>query len=256
MEIPYTQKPDESDSVPRMAGTSEVAKKLKALREEARISVREASRAAELSAGGYQHYEDRFKDQFLPVALINKLVPLFEQRGVESHRLRALAGLELSEPEPPKSNVTAITEAPDVTAWPRDLPVYGTAIGGQEDDADFEFNQGNIIDHVRRPPRLAGVRDAFAIILIGDSMAPQFMPGAPMLIHPTYPPKNGDVVLVELRPAIEGGGHPGLVKRLVTRSDAKVRLAQHNPPRDDIHIPTKRILRVYRVIPYEEILQF
>jgi transcriptional regulator with XRE-family HTH domain len=100
-------------------------------------------------------------------------------------------------------------------AWQRDLPVYGTAVGGQEKNGDFDFNTGDIIDYILRPPRLHGARSAFAVYLIGTSMEPRFREGAPVLVHPGLPAKPGDDVLVELRPSIDGAPHPALVKRLV-----------------------------------------
>jgi len=157
----------------------------------------------------------------------------------------------------PERRIKAARRAPAaVDAWPRDLPVYGTALGGREKDGDFQFNTGDIIDHVRRPPRLAGIKTAFAVYLVGASMEPRFRAGAPVLVHPGVQPRPGDDVLVELKPLTEGGPHPGLVKRLVSRSETRLRLQQFNPPDDNIIVPMKRVLRVYRVIPYEELLGF
>jgi phage repressor protein C with HTH and peptisase S24 domain len=147
-------------------------------------------------------------------------------------------------------------EAPAVGTWRRDLPVYGTAIGGQEKNGGFDFNTGDIVDYIRRPPRLHGVKTAFAVYLIGTSMEPRFREGAPVLVHPGLQAKPGDDVLVEFKPATEGAPHPGLVKRLVSQTETRLRLQQFNPPDDNIIVPMKRVLRLYRVIPYEDLFGF
>src|SRR5262245_23522829 len=49
---------------------------------------------------------------------------------------------------PPPSNVGAMREAPAVATWPRDLPVYGTALGGSENHGTFQLNVGDTIDHI------------------------------------------------------------------------------------------------------------
>ncbi|HEX9465666.1 MAG TPA: helix-turn-helix domain-containing protein [Alphaproteobacteria bacterium] len=249
-----------------MEQPSKAARDLKALREQAGVSVREAARELDISPSGYKHYEDRFKDEWLPLTLISKLVPLFQRGGVEPARTRALAGL-IDEPYAPeaeaptlRSNVRGFAQAPAVGSWARDLPVYGTAIGGREDHGNvrgaFEFNMGDVVDYIRRPPRLDGVKAAFAVFAVGESMVPRFRPGAPVIVHPGVQPAIGDDVLVELRPLRDGDPHPGLLKRLVSRNDQRLRLEQFNPPDNNIVVMMKRVLRVYRVVPYEELFAF
>ncbi len=155
---------------------------------------------------------------------------------------------------PPPSNVGRIGDAPAIGEWRRDLPVYGTALGGAEEYGAFEFNTGDIVDYIRRPPRLQGVKNAFAVFAVGESMLPRIRPGGPAIIHPGVAPAPGDDVLVELKPAAEGAAHPGLIKRLVSRSETRLRLAQFNPPNDNIAIPMRRVLRIYRIVPYEDLL--
>ncbi len=249
---------------------SKVARDLKALREEAGVSVREAAKELEISPSGYKHYEDRFKDEWLPLGFINKLVPLFQRGGIEPARTRALAGLgeDYSPPEgsapapgaPLQSNVRGFAQAPAIGTWARDLPVYGTAIGGHEEHGNvqgaFEFNMGDVVDYIRRPPRLDGVKAAFAVFAVGESMMPRFRPGAPVIVHPGVQPAIGDDVLVELKPLRDGDPHPALLKRLVSRNDQRLKLEQFNPPDNNIVVMMKRVLRLYRVVPYEELFGF
>jgi phage repressor protein C with HTH and peptisase S24 domain len=156
----------------------------------------------------------------------------------------------------PTGHVVRLADAPLVGDWPRDLPVYGTALGGNEAFGAFEFNTGDVVDYIRRPPRLQGVRNAFAVFAVGESMLPRIRPGGPAIVHPGVAPAPGDDVLVELKPSADGAPHPGLIKRLVSRSDTRLRLAQFNPPDDNIVIPMKRVLRLYRIVPYEDLLSF
>lgn len=262
----YTQKAHESAMLAAMDQPSKVARDLKALREEAGVSVREAAKELEISPSGYKHYEDRFKDEWLPLSFVNKLVPLFQRAGIEPARTRALAGV-MEEYAPPEaassaltSNVRGFAQAPAVGSWSRDLPVYGTAIGGHEEHGNlqgsFEFNRGDVVDYIRRPPRLDGVKAAFAVFAVGESMMPRFRPGAPVIVHPGVQPAIGDDVLVELKPLHDGDPHPALLKRLVSRNDQRLRLEQFNPPDNNIVVMMKRVLRLYRVVPYEELLGF
>lgn len=58
---------------------------------------------------------------------------------------------------------------PQLLDMPKDVPVYGTAYGGQ--GGDFELN-GQLIDHARRPPSIASSKTVFCVYVQGDSMAP------------------------------------------------------------------------------------
>jgi hypothetical protein len=78
----------------------------------------------------------------------------------------------------------------------RDLPLLGTALGGEmpdlegldEDSADLiELDLGEVIDHLERPAAIANDRDAYALTILGDSMAPRFEPGERILVSPRAP---------------------------------------------------------------------
>ena len=56
-----------------------------------------------------------------------------------------------------------------VNAMPVDVPVFGTAVGGEQ--GDFSFN-GEVTDYVRRPQGVAPMRSLYALWVTGDSMAP------------------------------------------------------------------------------------
>jgi phage repressor protein C with HTH and peptisase S24 domain len=151
------------------------------------------------------------------------------------------------------SNVGERSGPPPYLEFPRDLPEKGTAIGGGHGREDFRFN-GDIVDYVRRPPRLQGVRDAFVVSLLGDSMEPRYRHGDKLYVHPGQHPKPGDDVLVELHPIDGEEAGTCMVKVLVSKTASKLRLKQYNPTNDKIEIDTRKVRSVFRIIPYGELL--
>lgn len=143
-----------------------------------------------------------------------------------------------------------IQSLPGSATLARDLPVIGTAAGG--DNGDFELN-GQTVDYVRRPPALAGLKDAFAIYLVGHSMEPRYDNGGLLFVHPGRPVSPGCDVLVELHADNGDVGHC-MVKTLVRQAGGKYILQQYNPPRDDIEVPAERVRHIYRVLRNEELL--
>jgi SOS-response transcriptional repressor LexA len=135
----------------------------------------------------------------------------------------------------------------------RDLPLLGTVLGGvmpdleglDEDSADLiELDLGEVIDHLERPAAIAADRDAYALTILGDSMAPRFEPGERILVSPRAPVGIGDDVVVQLR-GREGDDERVklvLVKRLVRRSAGFVELRQFNPPAT-FRVPVERLAR-------------
>jgi phage repressor protein C with HTH and peptisase S24 domain len=135
----------------------------------------------------------------------------------------------------------------------RGLPLLGTALGGEvpdlegldEDSADLiELDLGEVIDHLERPAALGGDRDAYALTILGDSMAPRFEPGERILVSPRAPVGIGDDVVVQLR-GREGDDERVklvLVKRLIRRSPGFVELRQFNPDLT-FRVPVARLAR-------------
>jgi transcriptional regulator with XRE-family HTH domain len=75
-----------------MAKVSAVAIKLKELRNQAGLSMREIARLAGMEKPTYQHYEARYKRPYLPVDLVDRIEPILAARGIPPHEVRALAG--------------------------------------------------------------------------------------------------------------------------------------------------------------------
>lgn len=140
-----------------------------------------------------------------------------------------------------------------LSSLPLDLPVYGAAQGG-DGLGEFELN-GRVVERVRRPPALVGVKDAFAVYVFGDSMLPRFEPGEMVFIHPGKPPTQGRDVLVELfNGTDEHLAGAALIKRFVSRSSEKLVLEQFNPPKK-ITIPGNRVKGVFVVMRPDELFR-
>lgn len=156
----------------------------------------------------------------------------------------------------PRTNVAAAdVPFPAPASLPRDVPVLGTAVGGQdrESGGDFLFN-GDVIDHVRRPPGIAAMRDVFAFYVIGTSMEPWRRDGGLAYVTPRRPLRAGDHALIELHPTRDGEAGAAMVKRFVGRTPTKLRLAQYNPARE-FDVDAARVKNIYRIAEWEDLIE-
>lgn len=138
----------------------------------------------------------------------------------------------------------------NLTAWKRDLPVYGSALCG--DGASFEMN-GQIIDRVPRPPRLSGVSGAYALFVAGDSMYPWRKSGDLVYVHPHLPVSQGDYVVVQMKQQT-GAGHVAYIKKLVRRTGTKIKLLQFNPSRE-VDFSVTEVEFIHRIVDWSEIIR-
>lgn len=132
---------------------------------------------------------------------------------------------------------------------PRNVPVLGTGMGGEE--GDFILN-GEIVEYVRRPPGIMNAANVFAIWLTGDSMSPRFSPGDLLYIHPGRQPRIGDDVLIELRQTVDGS-RPAFVKRLVKRTETEIVVEQFNPP-STFSLDPRAVQHIYRILTTAELM--
>jgi len=73
-----------------------------------------------------------------------------------------------------------------------DLPVFGTSVRG--DDGEQILSE-MAVDWVVRPPMLARVADAYAVIVPRNKMEPVVKAGSIVMFHPYLPPRVGDLCL-------------------------------------------------------------
>ncbi len=229
-----------------MSEISPAARQLKLLRQKAGLSMRAVSEALAWPLTRYQHYEDRYRRNYLPLDLARQLSDLFAQRGVLPADVLALAGVEpaprdsapdSTAPSPP-SRGPFQPRPPDLPSVPpRDLPVMGTVKGGAE---GTYFNEGEPKEFVDRPPSLTGVSNAFALYVDGESMEPRYYAGEVLYVNPNRPLTRGCFVAVEMADGL------ALIKQFIRRNDEHLVLAQLNPPKE-IRLPIQQVKRLYRI---------
>lgn len=144
----------------------------------------------------------------------------------------------------------AAVQPPSRSDMPKDLPVLGIVEGGP-DGAFFFDSDGTPIDYVRRPPRLAGVSEAYALYVQGDSMRPWREAGQLVMVAPRIPVQIGDYVAIQLRD--HEHAKAGLVKRLYKRTAKEVQLEQFNPPKI-LRYPLEQIVRMHRIMEWTELM--
>lgn len=133
----------------------------------------------------------------------------------------------------------------------KDMPVLGTSLGG-DGQGEFHFN-GQVIDYVRRPPRLIGRRDVFVLYVQGSSMSPWREPGQMIYLERNRPPRPGDYVVLELAGHVGDEEKPAILKRLVAMTSAKLRLRQYNPDKE-FEVERAKVRAVYRVMDWDELM--
>jgi SOS-response transcriptional repressor LexA/DNA-binding transcriptional regulator YiaG len=154
---------------------SPVCDKLKALRQEAKMSVREVAEAIGVPGSTYASYERRYKKPYLPVSLIMSLRPIFTARGIDRRRIDELGGLvEVGTKAPPPPHPGVATQTP---------PKYRSEV-----------------DFTRKIPIEPGERDLplrsplRAVRVIGDVQAGVFREAL------EWPPEEQFDVMIEVTP--------------------------------------------------------
>lgn len=146
---------------------------------------------------------------------------------------------------------------------PKDLPVYGAALGGERvlDGEAIELttlNRAEVIEMRERPPILNGKPDVYGLYVQGSSMDPAFDDGDLLVVQRTSAISVGDFVVVYLRPRDDtDDGEVAscvLIKRLVRRTAQYVELRQYQP--DAVfRIPADDVLRIDKALRTRDLLQ-
>lgn len=167
----------------------------------------------------------------IPSAIVNSPIanpqPLRQDYGTDSG-----AGSARSTPTP-------IPHPAAPLLGPLDLPVLGRAQGGtgvlriQTDETPIEWTN--------RPAQLIGVSEAYALHVVGDSIAPAYNHGDIAYVHPGWPIAAGNVVVVQL------ADDTAVIKVYVSESDDVVRLRQLAPA-GDLTVPKDRVRAIHRVM--------
>jgi phage repressor protein C with HTH and peptisase S24 domain len=122
------------------------------------------------------------------------------------------------------------------------MPIKSAARGGGEQQM---FLEDGPIGYTPRPANLAGVRGAYAIYMVGDSMEPRYMAGWLLHVNPFKPPTRGrDVVVYKRDQAV-------LIKQFVSWSDDTLVLRQLNPD-DTLHIPRDEVAECHLIVGVDQ----
>lgn len=182
-------------------------------------------------------------------------------RGSTLTKLAAAMGVEVAALLPSRAPVQLtqpeLRPAPEVTipataTLPRNLPVYGTAAGGNGDGA-FVLSTGEVVDRVRRPASLAENKLAYGLYVEGDSMEPQIYAGDLLIVDPTKKARPRDkVVLVITHPDGDETRSMAYVKELVRNAPDKVIVRQFNPPKN-LEFAQENVASMHRVLTTAEL---
>lgn len=185
------------------------------------------------------------------------LVALARALGVTPEWLQTGQGEKFTRPESTHQNVqnnafvTADPTLPSTSggkasegAQNHRLAILGMAEGGPD---GWSLFNGDLIETVPMPANLVGVKGAYGVYVVGDSMFPRYRPGEIAHIHPYKPVTIGAYVLVQKRPKAPGEPPLAVIKELVRRSGSKITLAQLNPPRT-FDLKTDEIVSIHRVV--------
>lgn len=167
---------------------------------------------------------------------------LGETNQKTSGGLTSRRGDELTNKILPQPNAS-IGERVDFSSPGETIPVYGQAMGGK--DGEFVLN-GNKLADVLAPPELRGIKGAYAVYVVGDSMEPRYRAGETAYVHPGLPVRKEDYVVVQV---LAKGDEPphGYIKEFVSRNAERVKLRQLNPPQE-IEFPMDQIVSIHKIV--------
>lgn len=106
----------------------------------------------------------------------------------------------------------------------KDLPVHAATMGGPGE----MIVSTDPIDWVLRPDPLRNVSGGYGVIVVGESMIPEFRAGDIALVNPHLPPMRGETYI--FYSANEGDTH-STIKHLMRWTDAAWIVQQWNPPK-------------------------
>lgn len=126
----------------------------------------------------------------------------------------------------------------------RTFPVYSAAEGGPGE----VIRSVDPMEWIPRPDPVAHVRDAYGMVIAGESMVPEFRPGDTAIINPLLPVIGGEVYLFYRE---KDGEARATIKQLRRASADSWHVRQHNPPdgaKPDFTLPRKEWSICHRVI--------
>jgi len=157
--------------------------------------------------------------------------------------LRRAGDATVPPPEPARRGRPPRSATPHAPLQRQDsMPIRSAARGGNDQQM---FLGDGPIGYTPRPSNLAGVRDAYAIYMIGDSMEPRYIQGWLLHVNPFKPPTRGrDVVVYKNDQAV-------LIKQFISWNDDELVLRQLNPE-DTLRIPRDEVVECHLVVGVDQ----
>ena len=138
----------------------------------------------------------------------------------------------------PPSTASSSGGPPSMARSADQIPVRSAARGGGDQEM---FLEDGPIGYTPRPANLGGVRSAYAIYMVGDSMEPRYEAGWLLHVNPFKPPTRGrDVVVYKHDNAV-------LIKQFVGWEGDTLVLRQLNPP-DTLRIARAEVRECHLVV--------
>lgn len=150
---------------------------------------------------------------------------------------------------------------------PKDLPVYGTALGADVELLTVEgaplgveqidVDLAHPTDFMARPTGAAGRPKMYVVTIQGHSMEPRHDAGRRVLVDGGRSGRAGEDVVVQLRRQVDDREeiYAVMVKQLVRQRAGSLVLHQFKPD-IDFEIPTEMVAAVHPVIPWEDVLGY
>jgi phage repressor protein C with HTH and peptisase S24 domain len=126
----------------------------------------------------------------------------------------------------------------------RDLPVFSSVEGGP---GEIHFG-GNLHETVPRPWFVANSPDAYAVLVVGESMVPVIRPGQMVVVNPALGPIPGEPAIFS---SDEDGEFRATIKEFKKSSADAWLVYQYNPPdgqNNEIKLEKKRWPKAVRVV--------
>lgn len=162
------------DELPIMRTAEELRARVKAIRNEAGLSVRDMARLLDMSPSGYSHYEQRIKEPYLPAKIAKAIADVVEDRGVNRSAVLILSSPSDEMPTPrfiaasqPKAMSSELVPVYDIAASAGD----GAFVAEYEAEADRLAFPSNFLRKLTQ-----NSIDNLAIISVkGESMEPTLL---------------------------------------------------------------------------------
>ena len=125
---------------------------------------------------------------------------------------------------------------------PEPIPIRSAGRGGGDQQM---FLEDGPIGYTARPANLGGVRGAYAIYMVGDSMEPRYEQGWLLHVNPFKPPTRGrDVVVYK-------SGQAVLIKQFVRWEGDALVLRQLNPPQE-LRMPRAEVVECHLIVGVDQ----